>query len=67
DELTGVLGLTLAEEKELLDAEIDQLIQERNDARAARNFARADEIRDLLKEQNIQLEDTAQGVRWKRL
>lgn len=67
DELTGVLGLTLAQEKELLDAEIDQLIQERNDARAARNFARADEIRDLLKEQNIQLEDTAQGVRWKRL
>ncbi|WED55376.1 cysteine--tRNA ligase [Exiguobacterium profundum] len=67
DELTGVLGLTLAEEKELLDDEIDQLIQERNDARAARNFARADEIRDLLKEQNIQLEDTAQGVRWKRL
>ena len=67
DELTGVLGLTLAEEKELLDAEIDQLIQERNDARAARNFARADEIRDLLKEQSIQLEDTAQGVRWKRL
>lgn len=67
DELTGVLGLTLAEEKELLDAEINQLIQERNDARAARNFARADEIRDLLKEQNIQLEDTAQGVRWKRL
>ena len=67
DELTGVLGLTLAEEKELLDTEIDQLIQERNDARAARNFARADEIRDLLKEQNIQLEDTAQGVRWKRL
>lgn len=67
DELTGVLGLTLAEEKELLDAEINQLIQERNDARAARNFARADEIRDLLKEQNIQLEDTAQGVRWKRV
>ncbi|WP_215145716.1 cysteine--tRNA ligase [Exiguobacterium qingdaonense] len=67
DELTSVLGLTLSEEKELLDAEIDQLIQERNDARAARNFARADEIRDLLKEQNIQLEDTAQGVRWKRL
>lgn len=66
DELTNVLGLTLTEEKELLDAEIDQLIQERNDARANRDFARADEIRDLLKQQNIQLEDTAQGVRWKR-
>ena len=67
EELTGVLGLTIANEKELLDEEIDQLIQERNTARAERNFARADEIRDLLKEQNIQLEDTAQGVRWKRL
>lgn len=67
DELTGVLGLTLAEEKGLLDADIDQLINERNQARAERNFARADEIRDLLKQQNIQLEDTAQGVRWKRL
>ena len=67
DELTGVLGLTLSEEKELLDAEIDQLIQERDTARAERNFARADEIRDLLKQQQIQLEDTAQGVRWKRL
>ena len=67
EELTSVLGLTIAEEVELLDTEIDQLIQERNTARAERNFARADEIRDLLKEQNIQLEDTAQGVRWKRL
>lgn len=67
EELTGVLGLTIANEVELLDAEIDQLIQERNTARAERNFARADEIRDLLKDQNIQLEDTAQGVRWKRL
>lgn len=67
EELTGVLGLTIANEKELLDEEIDQLIQERNTARAERNFARADEIRDLLKEQKIQLEDTAQGVRWKRL
>lgn len=66
-ELTGVLGLTIEEEKELLDAEIDQLIEDRNTARAERNFARADEIRDLLKQQNIQLEDTAQGVRWKRL
>ncbi|KGI84006.1 MAG: cysteine--tRNA ligase [Exiguobacterium mexicanum] len=67
EELTGVLGLTIKKELELLDAEIDQLIQERNTARAERNFARADEIRDLLKEQKIQLEDTAQGVRWKRL
>lgn len=66
DELAGVLGLTLHKEEELLDEQIDALIQERNQARKEKNFARADEIRDLLKEQNIILEDTAQGVRWKR-
>lgn len=66
DELAGVLGLTLSEEKELLDEEIDALIEERNNARKDRNFARADEIRDQLKEMNIILEDTPQGVRWKR-
>ena len=61
-----VLGLKLSAEKELLDEEIDALIEERNQARKDRNFARADEIRDQLKELNILLEDTAQGVRWKR-
>ena len=66
DELAGVLGLTLHKEEELLDEEIDALIQERNQARKEKNFSRADEIRDQLKEQNIILEDTAQGVRWKR-
>jgi len=50
----------------LLDADIEALIAERETARKERNFARADEIRDLLKEQNIILEDTAQGVRFKR-
>ena len=66
DELTAVLGLTFAKEKEVLDEEIDALIEERNQARKDRNFARADEIRDHLKELNIILEDTAQGIRWKR-
>lgn len=61
-----VLGVKLVEEKELLDADIEALIAERETARKERNFARADEIRDLLKEQNIILEDTAQGVRFKR-
>lgn len=61
-----VLGLKLSADKELLDEEIDALIDERNSARKERNFARADEIRDQLKELNIILEDTAQGVRWKR-
>src|SRR5699024_4842911 len=63
--LLDVLGIKL-EQEELLDEEIDALIAERNEARKARNFERADEIRDLLKEKNIILEDTAQGVRWRR-
>ncbi|MEK3979612.1 cysteine--tRNA ligase [Psychrobacillus sp. FSL K6-2836] len=66
DTLTAVIGLTFAKEKEVLDEEIDALIEERNQARKDRNFARADEIRDQLKELNIILEDTAQGIRWKR-
>ncbi|WP_413376917.1 cysteine--tRNA ligase [Alkalihalobacillus sp. 1P02AB] len=66
DELSSVLGINLKEEAEMLDAEIDALIEERNEARITRNFARADEIRDYLKEKGIILEDTAQGVRWKR-
>lgn len=50
----------------LLDEEIDQLIEERNQARKDKNFARSDEVRDQLKEQGIILEDTPQGVRWRR-
>lgn len=66
EELFGVLGVTLTEEAELLDEEIDALIQKRIDARKNRNFALADQIRDELKDKNIILEDTAQGTRWKR-
>jgi cysteinyl-tRNA synthetase len=62
----GILGLKTEKEEELLDSEIEALIEERNEARKSRDFARADEIRDQLKEKNIILEDTAQGVRWKR-
>ncbi|MED4754439.1 cysteine--tRNA ligase [Brevibacillus choshinensis] len=65
-ELTGVLGLVLKQEEELLDSEIDALIGERTEARKARNFARSDEIRDLLAAKGIVLEDTPQGVRWRR-
>ena len=52
--------------EELLDEEIEQLIEERIQARQARDFARSDEIRDVLKEKGIILEDTAQGTRWRR-
>ena len=50
----------------MLDDEIERLISERQQARKDRNFARADEIRDLLTEKGIILEDTREGVRWKR-
>lgn len=62
----GILGLEVVSEKELLDEDIDNLIQERQQARKDRNFARADEIRQLLLDKGIVLEDTREGVRWKR-
>ncbi|WP_217589020.1 cysteine--tRNA ligase [Lentibacillus saliphilus] len=63
-----VLGVGSAQSntEHLLDADVEALIAERNEARKNRNFDRADAIRDQLKEQNIILEDTPQGVRWKR-
>ncbi|WP_340296334.1 cysteine--tRNA ligase [Staphylococcus coagulans] len=63
-----VLGIPLTSQKDeqLLDEEIEKLIEERNEARKAKDFARADGIRDQLKAQNIILEDTPQGVRFKR-
>lgn len=54
------------EQEDLLDEEIDALIEERNQARKEKDFERADAIRDQLREQGIILEDTAQGIRWKR-
>jgi cysteinyl-tRNA synthetase len=51
---------------ELLDTDIEALIQERQAARKAKNFARADEIRNELLEKGIVLEDTREGVKWKR-
>ena len=65
-ELMDVLGITLQQQDDLLDEDIEKLIEERLEARRNKDFARSDEIRDLLKEQGILLEDTAQGTRWKR-
>ncbi len=61
----SIFGILFTAE-ELLDEEIEQLIEERNQARSNRDFARSDEIRDLLKEKGILLEDTPQGTRWRR-
>ncbi|HAU88003.1 MAG TPA: cysteine--tRNA ligase [Lachnospiraceae bacterium] len=69
DEITklcDILGIVTEQEVELLDDEIEQLIEERQAARKAKNFARADEVRNLLLEKGIILEDTREGVRWKR-
>lgn len=65
-DLLAIFGVILSEEKELLADDIQTLIDERNQARADKNFARADEIRDQLKAEGIVLDDTAQGTRWKR-
>ncbi len=61
-ELTGVLGLLQHEKEADIDDEVKALIEERQEARKAKNFARADEIRDMLKARGITLKDTPQGV-----
>jgi cysteinyl-tRNA synthetase len=66
EEWDGVLGILAEDGEELLDEEIERLIVERAEARKAKNWARADEIRDLLTAKGILLEDTPQGVRWRR-
>jgi cysteinyl-tRNA synthetase len=64
--IDSVLNIFGEEKKEMLAAEIESLIEERQTARRNRNFARSDEIRDTLAEKGIVLEDTKDGVRWKR-
>ncbi len=65
-QLCGILGIIAEGKEEILDVEIEKLIAERQAARKEKNFARADEIRGLLLEQGIILEDTREGVKWKR-
>ena len=64
--LSDVMGIITEKKKEVLDSEVEDLIAQRQAARKAKNFARADEIRDLLADKGIILEDTRAGVKWKR-
>lgn len=66
DELCGILGIKTERKKEVLDEDIEKLIEERQVARKAKDFARADAIRDELLNMGIILEDTREGVKWKR-
>ena len=66
ERLCEVLGIETEKKKEVLDAEIERMIEERQAARKAKNFALADEIRGRLLEMGIILEDTREGVKWKR-
>ena len=65
-ELSDVLGLIVNKEKEFLAEDIEALIEERQTARKEKNFARADEIRDELLQKGIVLEDTREGVKWRK-
>ena len=64
--LTDVLGLLVDKKEDILDEDIEKLIEERQAARKAKDFARADAIRDDLLEKGIVLKDTREGVQWKR-
>lgn len=66
-QLCDILGIITEKEEELLDSHIEAWIEERQTARKNKDFKRSDEIRDMLKSQGILLEDTREGVRWKRI
>ena len=65
-ELCGVLGIITERKTEILDSEIEDLIEQRTQARKNKDFALADKIRNNLLERGIVLEDTREGVKWKR-
>jgi len=66
ERIDSVLNVIGRPQREMLNEEIQKLIDERQEARHRRDFARADEIRNQLAERGIVLEDTKDGVRWKR-
>lgn len=65
-ELSDILGLIVEKEEEMLDDEIEQMIAKRQEARKAKDFKKADGIREALLKKGIILEDTREGVKWKR-
>ncbi len=65
--LTEICGLIVFKEAEILDSEIEDMIAARQAARKEKNFQKSDEIRDALLEKGIVLEDTREGVKWKRV
>jgi len=65
-ELTTVLGLAVKEKETSLDADVETLIEQRQAARKAKDFKKSDEIRDQLLAMGIVLEDTREGVKWKK-
>lgn len=64
--LAKVLGI-LEREKEDIDSEVENLIREREDARKNKDFAKADQIRDKLKEMGIEIKDSRNGTKWTRI
>ena len=66
EKLCDVLGIITEKKEEVLDEEIEALIQARQQARKEKNFALGDEIRGRLSDMGIILEDTREGVKWKR-
>ena len=66
ERLCGVLGIITEKKEEILDSEIEDMIAQRQAARKAKDFALADQIRGKLLDMGIILEDTREGVKWKR-
>ena len=66
ERLCGVLGIITEKREEILDSEIEDMIAQRQAARKAKDFALADQIRGKLLDMGIILEDTREGVKWKR-
>ena len=66
EELCDVLGIITEKKEEVLDSQIEEMIAARQQARKEKNFALADEIRGKLLDMGIILEDTREGVKWKR-